>query len=296
MIASPGQSRARGLTRAILDTFPVVKFGTSSDLENGRPTSGKDVESNRPSNDVGTECTNVEMQGWEVVDRPDVEKDDDGGEHPLSIVAQSEGTPDHGESGGSNGGTTRRSSAGTRSESTEATRADDNHGEGSSRPRRPRASVDTTDVTPDAIGRETCPICIVDFEEGDDLRLLPCEGKHRFHQQCVDPWLLELSSSCPICRQGATFCGVQQPSQNLTGCLPDFHALENMLWGAPNESGGWHAGGDRESRRMSAAASGSPGNRFSRYLRSARRRNRENANTLRSTQPRDVTSLVRVPL
>lgn len=58
------------------------------------------------------------------------------------------------------------------------------------------------DVVPAAIGTETCPICIVDFEEGDDLRLLPCAGKHRFHQECVDPWLLELSSSCPICRQG----------------------------------------------------------------------------------------------
>lgn len=55
---------------------------------------------------------------------------------------------------------------------------------------------------PESIGRETCPICIVDFEEGDDLRVLPCEGKHRFHQSCVDPWLLELSGSCPICRQG----------------------------------------------------------------------------------------------
>ena len=59
------------------------------------------------------------------------------------------------------------------------------------------------DVVPDAIGRETCPICIVDFEEGDDLRVLPCEGHHRFHQECVDQWLLELSSSCPLCRQGA---------------------------------------------------------------------------------------------
>ena len=61
---------------------------------------------------------------------------------------------------------------------------------------------DRNDVMPAAIGRETCPICIMDFEEGDDLRQLPCEGKHRFHQSCVDPWLLELSSSCPICREG----------------------------------------------------------------------------------------------
>jgi hypothetical protein len=59
-----------------------------------------------------------------------------------------------------------------------------------------------SDLSPEAMGRETCPICIVDFEEGDDIRVLPCEGKHRFHPECVDQWLLQLSSSCPICRQG----------------------------------------------------------------------------------------------
>lgn len=72
---------------------------------------------------------------------------------------------------------------------------------------RPRRAPSTSsapigDVVPDSIGRETCPICIVDFEEGDDLRVLPCEGRHRFHLACVDQWLLELSGSCPICRQG----------------------------------------------------------------------------------------------
>lgn len=58
------------------------------------------------------------------------------------------------------------------------------------------------ELMPEAIGTETCPICILDFEEGDDVRILPCEGQHKFHQTCVDPWLLELSSSCPICRHG----------------------------------------------------------------------------------------------
>lgn len=80
-------------------------------------------------------------------------------------------------------------------------------GEGSSRvfvegPSRPGGQED---VVPASIGRETCPICIVDFEEGDDIRVLPCEGNHCFHQTCVDPWLLELSSSCPICRHGMCY-------------------------------------------------------------------------------------------
>ena len=74
-------------------------------------------------------------------------------------------------------------------------------GEGSSSDISPKTSG-RNNMVPASIGREICPICIVDFEEGDDIRLLPCEGKHSFHQQCVDPWLLKLSSSCPICRQG----------------------------------------------------------------------------------------------
>jgi Ring finger domain len=74
-------------------------------------------------------------------------------------------------------------------------------GEGSSSDIPPKTSG-RNNVVPASIGREICPICIVDFEEGDDIRVLPCEGKHSFHQQCVDPWLLTLSSSCPICRQG----------------------------------------------------------------------------------------------
>jgi len=129
-------------------------------------------------------------------------------------------------------------------------------GEGSSR-RPPVIASDKTDIVPAAIGRETCPICIMDFEEGDDLRLLPCEGKHRFHQTCVDPWLLELSSSCPICRE-------------------DFLALENII------SRSQHGHGlaqdddfDQPDHRRSMAygsSSISPGNRFSRYLRFAKRR------------------------
>eukprot|EP00250_Pteridium_aquilinum_P033341 c5477_g1_i1 orf=70-1191(+) len=43
-----------------------------------------------------------------------------------------------------------------------------------------------------------CPICLVDFANGDTIRVLPtCH--HYFHVQCVDMWL-EKQSSCPACR------------------------------------------------------------------------------------------------
>lgn len=43
-----------------------------------------------------------------------------------------------------------------------------------------------------------CSICTEDFEDGQDQRLLPCD--HRFHPECVDPWLLNVSGTCPLCR------------------------------------------------------------------------------------------------
>lgn len=43
-----------------------------------------------------------------------------------------------------------------------------------------------------------CPICFETFADGEILRVLPCH--HRFHAPCVDPWLLNSSSHCPMCR------------------------------------------------------------------------------------------------
>ena len=43
-----------------------------------------------------------------------------------------------------------------------------------------------------------CSICTEDFEAGQDLRVLPCD--HKFHPACIDPWLLNVSGTCPLCR------------------------------------------------------------------------------------------------
>ncbi|KAI1135894.1 hypothetical protein F5Y05DRAFT_393765 [Hypoxylon sp. FL0543] len=43
-----------------------------------------------------------------------------------------------------------------------------------------------------------CSICTEDFSVGQDVRVLPCD--HKFHPQCIDPWLVNVSGTCPLCR------------------------------------------------------------------------------------------------
>ncbi|KAL6644998.1 hypothetical protein ACP70R_016606 [Stipagrostis hirtigluma subsp. patula] len=43
----------------------------------------------------------------------------------------------------------------------------------------------------------TCPVCLDELTAGGEAREMPC--KHRFHDQCIFPWL-EMHSSCPVCR------------------------------------------------------------------------------------------------
>jgi len=50
----------------------------------------------------------------------------------------------------------------------------------------------------DAEGHLGCSICTEDFNKGEEVRVLPCN--HKFHPACVDPWLLNVSGTCPLCR------------------------------------------------------------------------------------------------
>ncbi|ELR01703.1 hypothetical protein VC83_00935 [Pseudogymnoascus destructans] len=43
-----------------------------------------------------------------------------------------------------------------------------------------------------------CSICTEDFTKGEDVRVLPCN--HQYHPACIDPWLLNVSGTCPLCR------------------------------------------------------------------------------------------------
>jgi len=60
----------------------------------------------------------------------------------------------------------------------------------------PLTKIDNVDEMKD--NEKTCNICLEDFVNGDDVRKLSCS--HCFHKNCVDRWLLQVSS-CPICKR-----------------------------------------------------------------------------------------------
>jgi len=48
--------------------------------------------------------------------------------------------------------------------------------------------------------RDFCCICMLQFEIGENVKMLPCSNKHIFHGACIDKWLCS-SRNCPTCRK-----------------------------------------------------------------------------------------------
>ncbi|KAI7731223.1 hypothetical protein M8C21_021572 [Ambrosia artemisiifolia] len=69
-----------------------------------------------------------------------------------------------------------------------------------------------------------CPICLEEFDVGDEVRGLPCA--HNFHLPCIDKWL-RLNIKCPRCR-----CAVF-PSLELND-LPNIPPDPNLSSPSPN--------------------------------------------------------------
>ena len=59
-----------------------------------------------------------------------------------------------------------------------------------------RKSAPAASAAPDTTGNFSCQICTDDFIKGQDLRVLPCN--HKFHPECIDPWLVNVSGTCPL--------------------------------------------------------------------------------------------------
>ena len=67
-----------------------------------------------------------------------------------------------------------------------------------------------------------CTICLGEYEEGELVTAFPCGGKHRFHKDCLLPWLAN-KNTCPLCRHPLEQCEnviadaarLRQPSRRL---------------------------------------------------------------------------------
>jgi hypothetical protein len=46
--------------------------------------------------------------------------------------------------------------------------------------------------------QDQCGICLLDFEEHDEVTPLPCDVRHVFHAQCVETWM-NTKNTCPYC-------------------------------------------------------------------------------------------------
>ncbi|KAM5582206.1 E3 ubiquitin-protein ligase SIRP1-like [Rosa sericea] len=63
----------------------------------------------------------------------------------------------------------------------------------------PPAQKEAVEALPTVTIKENlqCSVCLDDFKIGVEAKEMPC--KHKFHGDCILPWL-ELHSSCPVCR------------------------------------------------------------------------------------------------
>jgi len=105
----------------------------------------------------------------------------------------------------------------------------------------------------DAEGHLGCSICTEDFHKGEELRVLPCN--HKFHPDCVDPWLLNVSGTCPLCRidlRPPTADGEDSISRRASsatgqeGQLPPPPLMEGVAAGTAGAAGQSSHGGRRE--------------------------------------------------
>jgi hypothetical protein len=155
----PSQSRARGLARAVLETLPIVKFGDPSPA---KPDPSLELESQPsatgPDPTLGTRLSAIP----EEPRTPQVRRSDTA---PMSGAVPEEDA----------------TTAGAQAVTAGVT------------------SPDKAGTKPDGRPSEEhlgCSICTEDFTVGEDVRVLPCD--HKFHPPCIDPWLINVSGTCPL--------------------------------------------------------------------------------------------------
>ncbi len=157
----PRQSRAKGIARAVLETIPIVKFGSPNQPKPDPNIELDGVPDSHPSHlDAGV--SNVQVH------------------HLSTIPEDAEAQPKE----------TRAPGAAASGVAPPTSAERDSSIGAASTPAFQAGSPADGD---DNLG---CSICTEDFTVGEDVRVLPCD--HKFHPYCVDPWLVNVSGTCPL--------------------------------------------------------------------------------------------------
>jgi len=159
MLGRPRQSRARGIARAMLDTLPIVKFG---EREEDKVTQAAPRGSNPQSRDI--ELGNPLGEA-----RPDRHQTTASPRASTERTTDARDSPTH---------------EGPEPVTTETVAETD---------QLPAGEAQTDSHADNGLA---CSVCTDDFVKGQDIRVLPCN--HKFHPECIDPWLLNVSGTCPM--------------------------------------------------------------------------------------------------
>lgn len=179
VIGRARQSRARGIAMAMLETLPIVKFGDPDPKQDKSVDQGGDVEMAPAAK--GTPETDEKSKS----ESPSKEGEQFASKSAVDIASLSSPLPVTDDAA-----TSTASSAAATSSATATAVANTESGSAAG-----AQANDPPRDAPDSLG---CSICTEDFALGEELRVLPCN--HKFHPFCVDPWLLNVSGTCPLCR------------------------------------------------------------------------------------------------
>lgn len=184
--------RAKGLARAVLDSIPLVAVRITH--KDGRPTQTCSPPLN-PGPDPGPKPTqqgkdielNIISDAKPVIETRETAEGQDTANAPMNSSNNISNT--HLESYDSRNNSNRNSQLEQPQISQPLSHTND---------QTPYVPTTLQQVEIEEDDDAMCPICFENFEDGQILRILLC--KHRFHALCVDPWLLNSSSQCPVCR------------------------------------------------------------------------------------------------
>jgi hypothetical protein len=77
----------------------------------------------------------------------------------------------------------------------------------------------------------SCAVCFDDFNEQSLITVLPCQ--HKFHFDCILPWLTERQSKCPLCKYNVMeYVRAKQSEQGTSPAASFWERIQRRRWTA----------------------------------------------------------------